>query len=185
LTDSATNARVILEVSGTDEGSLGSVVKAKIDQAKNSDSADQCKPAVCWYVSRTPKLRFGSTMEIAELIERVTKAILHAESFVPGSFEAQSAFRDVSTLEEDIAAATSSRDVEGALARVGAVSAAIKAGEYLRALQLGRRYVGELVGVKAQARLQQLLEEAERETQRAAADEPQVAPVTFHLRSAA
>jgi len=124
-------------------------------------------------------------MELAELNDRVTEAILRAESFVPGSFESQQAFRDVSNLEEDIASATTASDVEGAIARLGAVSAAIKAGEYLRALQLGGRYANHLVGFRAHARLLQLIEEAERETERGAADEPLVAPVTFHLRSAA
>jgi hypothetical protein len=58
LTDSTTNTRVILEVSGTDEGSLGSVLKAKINQAKNSDWADQCKPAACVVRFKDPRVSF-------------------------------------------------------------------------------------------------------------------------------
>jgi len=58
LTDSANNTRVILEVSGTDEGSLGSALKAKIRQAQDSVWADQCNPAACVVRFKDPRASF-------------------------------------------------------------------------------------------------------------------------------
>lgn len=123
-------------------------------------------------------------MDLGELNAKVTAAILRAEALRSGTLESQSAFREVSALEESIAALTSAKDVEGEIARLGAVAAALSAGESLRALQLARRYTADDLSAKIRAKLDELVKEAELETQRAAAIEPNVEPVKFHLRAA-
>jgi len=101
-------------------------------------------------------------MDLDELNAKVTAAILHAESLPLGSMDAQSAFREVSNLEETIAALASANDVEGEIARLGAVSGALSAGEALRALQLARRYGSDALSSAARAKLDELRKEADR-----------------------
>jgi hypothetical protein len=123
-------------------------------------------------------------MDLDELNAKVTAAILYAESLPLGSMDAQSAFREVSNLEETIAALASANDVEGEIARLGAVSGALSAGEALRALQLARRYGSDALSFAARTKLDELRKEAEIEIERAALNEPIVEPVRFHLRAA-
>jgi hypothetical protein len=123
-------------------------------------------------------------MNLADLNESVTEAILRAEALAPGSWEAQTAFRDVSEFEEAIASIVSAKEVEGVIARLGAISAALSAGEPLRALQLADRYGGDDLGQKAQSKLSELKAEAESDIQRAVQKELSVEPVRFHLRAA-
>lgn len=101
-------------------------------------------------------------MDLAELNRHVTSAIFRAERLVEGSWEAQAAYREVSVLEEAIARQTGVAEIEGVLAREGAVRAAMRAGECLRALSLATRYLEE-EGAPShlQAELTKLQREAE------------------------
>ncbi len=81
-------------------------------------------------------------MTLDELYERVTEAILRAETLEDegNSAEAQGAYLAVSLLEAQIAERLSAAGAEGAIARRGAVRAAQKAGERARADALAERY---------------------------------------------
>jgi hypothetical protein len=122
-------------------------------------------------------------MSLDELNRRVTNAILRAESLPAGSRDAWAAFREVSALEESIAALVPPDDIEGERARLGAVTTALSAGEPLRALQLAERFLAEKLAPEVAGRLYQLVKEADAEIVRAGADEPTVIPVTFTLRA--
>ncbi|HSK04037.1 MAG TPA: hypothetical protein VK932_22440 [Kofleriaceae bacterium] len=123
-------------------------------------------------------------MSLDELNRRVTNAIVRAESLPAGSREAWEAFREVSALEESIALRLPPDDLEGEIARLGAVTAALSAGEPLRALQLAARFLAENLAPEVAEKLRQLVKEADAELVRAASDEPTVRPVTFTLRAA-
>jgi hypothetical protein len=123
-------------------------------------------------------------MSLDDLNRRVTNAIVHAESLPAGSTGAWEAFREVSALEEAIATLVPPDDIEGEIARLGAVTAALSAGEPLRALQLSQRFLSERLAPEIAGKLGQLAGEAEAELMRAASDEPTVKPVTFTLRAA-
>jgi hypothetical protein len=123
-------------------------------------------------------------MGLDELNRSVTSAILRAESLVPGSWEAERAFRDVADLEEEIASIVGARAVEGEVARLGAVTAAMSAGDLLRAVQLAERYLVDALSDGARAKLRDLHVEAEAEIRRAAIGAPDVDPVPFTLRAA-
>jgi hypothetical protein len=123
-------------------------------------------------------------MSLDELNRRVTNAIVRAESLPAGSRDAWEAFHDVSALEESIAATVPPDDIEGEIARLGAVTAALSAGEPLRALQLAERFLSESLAPEIAEKLRQLVTEADAELVRAATDEPTVVPVTFTLRAA-
>jgi hypothetical protein len=101
-------------------------------------------------------------MDLAELNRQVTSAIFRAERLAEGSWEAQAAYREVSVLEEAIARQTGAAEVEGVIAREGAVRAALRAGECLRALSLATRYLEEDgVPSRLRAELTELQREAE------------------------
>lgn len=123
-------------------------------------------------------------MNLEELNHSVTSAILRAEALKANSWEAQRAFREVADLEEEIATIVGARTAAGEIARLGAVTAALSAGEPLRALQVGERYVADGLSAGARAKLDQLLAEAEADIVRRAADAPNVDPVRFTLRAA-
>lgn len=123
-------------------------------------------------------------MSLDELNHRVTNAIIRAESLSAGSREAWEAFHEVSVLEEAIALLAPPDDIEGEIARLGAVTAALSAGEPLRALQLAERFLSEGLALEVGAKLRQLANEADAELARAATNEPTVMPVTFTLRAA-
>ena len=80
-------------------------------------------------------------MDIESLYPLVTEAIRRAEIFddlnAPG---ARDAHRDVSLLEEQIATLLPASNTEGAIARRGAVRAAIAAGDFQRAEALAARF---------------------------------------------
>lgn len=99
-------------------------------------------------------------MTLAELNQRVTDAITLAESLPKDSPGCWAAFREVSALEERIALLTDADDVEGEIARLGAVSAALSANEPLRAVQLGEAYQQERLAQDIKARLAALVHEA-------------------------
>jgi uncharacterized small protein (DUF1192 family) len=88
-------------------------------------------------------LRF--TTEDASRLEAlnglVTNAIYTAEHSPAGSTEAKDAFLAVSQLEEKIALLTAPNELEGEIARVGAVRAAINADSALRAMCLADLYL--------------------------------------------
>lgn len=76
------------------------------------------------------------------LYPMVTEAIRKAETLKDlGAPGAAAAFLDVSLLEEKIAETLPPTDPEGAVARRGAVRAALSAGEFGRARQLVERYL--------------------------------------------
>lgn len=102
-------------------------------------------------------------MSIEELYPLVTEAIRRAETLedlrAPG---ARSAYLDVSMLEERVAQTLPPSDPEGALARRGAVRAALAAKELSRAQLLVERFIAESgVDSALRADLLRLSEQAE------------------------
>lgn len=83
-------------------------------------------------------------MDLDSLYPLVTEAIRRAEVLddlnAPG---AAAAYLDVSLLEAKLADLLPATDVEGAIARRGAVRAAIAAGDLARARELSSRYASE------------------------------------------
>jgi hypothetical protein len=74
----------------------------------------------------------------------VTEAIFRAEALArTGSKDAASAYAEVSRYEDALAALHPADDVEGAVARTGAVTAALRAGQYERARDLATRYAAD------------------------------------------
>lgn len=79
-----------------------------------------------------------------ELNDYVTAAILRAERLADErSAEAANAYGDVSRIEEALAALSPADDLEGAVARVGAVTAALRASQFDRASSLAQRYCAD------------------------------------------
>lgn len=87
---------------------------------------------------------FEAKMTAEELYPLVTEAIRRAETLedlhAPGTAKA---YLDVSLLEEKIAETLPASDPEGAVARRGAVRAALSAREYGRARELIERFIAE------------------------------------------
>jgi hypothetical protein len=83
-------------------------------------------------------------MDIKTLYSLVTEAIRKAEAMedlkAPGD---RDAYLDVSLLEERIASLLPALGEEGAIARCGAVAAAIDAHDFARAAELAARYLAE------------------------------------------
>lgn len=102
-------------------------------------------------------------MSLDELNACVTSAILHAEAEPVGSLEACRAFGLVCDLEVEIATQTKPDSLEGEIARLGAVEAALSSGDPLRALDLACRYKEEGPDAPILERLGSLAERAERE----------------------
>jgi pyruvate-formate lyase-activating enzyme len=117
-----------------------------------------------------------------DLNARVTDAILRAERLPADSFEALAAFREVWQLEAAIASITPPDDVEGEIARVGAVTAALSAREPLKALQLIDQYRHETLAHEVLEKLNTLQAEAQAELSNVRA--ATVRPVRFKLRAA-
>ena len=102
-------------------------------------------------------------MDIELLYPLVTEAIRRAETLedlgAPGT---RSAYLDVSLLEEKIAEVLPISDPEGALARGGAVRAALAAKEVARARQLCERFLMEAeADSELRTELRDLLKQAE------------------------
>ena len=123
-------------------------------------------------------------MDLAELNRSVTNAIIRAEALPPRTWEAQRAFREVADLEEEIATIIGARTAAGEIARLGAITAALSAGEPLRALQLGERYLADGLSEGSRAKLRELLAEADAEIGRDAISAPHVSPVRYSLHAA-
>jgi hypothetical protein len=105
-------------------------------------------------------------MSLEFLYPLVTEAIRRAEFLedlhAPGVY---TAYSDVSLLEEKVAELLPASDPEGALARRGAVRAALAARELGRARQLAERFLAEAQGdAEVQAGLRRLFEETEHST---------------------
>lgn len=124
-------------------------------------------------------------MELDELNARVTEAILRAERLPRGSDQAQAAFREVGRIEEAIAELTPVHDLEGEIARLGAVTAALSAAEPLRALWLVDRYLAEGLSSEAMAKLEALRVEANADIADGVSKVPPVRPVRYTLQQAA
>lgn len=114
-----------------------------------------------------------------ELHAQVTAAILDAERLPFGSLEARTAFRRVCDVEEHIATLASSETVEGEIARLGAVQAALSADEPLRALQLAEQFAQESLSGPTRAKLEESMRAADAEL--AATEQPRVEPIRFHI----
>jgi hypothetical protein len=119
--------------------------------------------------------------DLDDLNMRVTGAIFRAEHAALGSLIAEAAYREVSTLEEEIARQVGADEIEGALARVGAVTAALRAGDWLRAAQLAEAFSSD---APADLRDQLAGLAAEADAQSRAVAEPDVLPIVFDLRAA-
>lgn len=103
-------------------------------------------------------------MSVDLLYPLVTEAIRRAETLedldAPGT---SAAFLDVSLLEEKIAETLPASEPEGALARRGAVRAALSAGELGRARLLVERFLAETdIDTELRNALQELATQAER-----------------------
>ena len=122
-------------------------------------------------------------MDLAELNRRVTAAITIAEGLPKDSPACWTAFREVSRLEEQIARSTAADDVEGEIARIGAVAAALSANEPLRAIQLGEAYLAEELAEDIAAKIRGMLAEAN-DVLGAFAGDLTVQPVRFTLDAA-
>lgn len=84
------------------------------------------------------------SMDLETLYTLVTEAIRRAESSDdPSAPGARQAYLDVSLLEERIASLLPQSDPEGAIARRGAVSAAIAANDFRRAEELQAKFSAE------------------------------------------
>lgn len=85
------------------------------------------------------------TMALSDLYRAVTEAICRAEALEAGGHErdAAIAYQAVSYIEEEIAELLPASDPEGALARQGAVTAAMSAGAVTRAVALANKYRAE------------------------------------------
>ncbi|HEX3556635.1 MAG TPA: hypothetical protein VIA62_25720 [Thermoanaerobaculia bacterium] len=110
-------------------------------------------------------------MSIESLYPLITEAIRRAETLedlqAPG---ARSAYLTVSLLEERIAEFLPASDPEGALARRGAVRAALTAGEINRAQKLAGRFLAEAdCGAELRDELLHLSEQADTPTRAAKA----------------
>jgi hypothetical protein len=73
----------------------------------------------------------------------VTDAIWRAEEFESLGIPASPAWKEVSAIEEELAKAFPVSEGQGRIARRGAVSAALKAGDYHRAQALTYAYIAE------------------------------------------
>jgi hypothetical protein len=117
-----------------------------IGAGRSSDAQESSSPVERAYSRRLEALN-----------ERVTEAILRAERLPAGSAEAMAAFVEVGALEEQIAEITPAKSLEGDLSRLGAVNAALCAGDPARATELMQRYRAQLTD-EAAAKLTSLLE---------------------------
>jgi hypothetical protein len=124
-------------------------------------------------------------MDLDDLNVRVTDAILRAERVPAGSTEAEEAFREVGRLEESIANITPPEDLEGEIARLGAVTAALSAADPLHALLLVERYLAEGVSREAASKLDALQSRAESMLAETALKAPLVEPVRYTVQRAA
>ncbi len=117
---------------------LAARVRARIAAGKPETNAERI-------VRETPqwvKDHAARGAKLGRLNRDVTAAILRAEH-LPAGPEAALAFLEVSLLEESIARIISPDNLEGAIARQGAITAALSAGGWLRALTLAADYLAQ------------------------------------------
>lgn len=81
--------------------------------------------------------------KLDELNIQVTSAIYQAEHLEDGTAESKNAWLEVSRIEEEIAKITTPIEIEGHIARRGAVSALLEAGETNQARALLTRFISE------------------------------------------
>jgi hypothetical protein len=94
----------------------------------------------------------------------VTEAIWRAEELEARGISTTAAWRDVSAIEEQLAKAFPVSEGQGRIARRGAVSAALKAGDYDRAQSLADAYIAEEAAPDSlKTGLREILEEADHE----------------------
>lgn len=100
-----------------------------------------------------------------ELNTRVTDAIWRAEEFEDrGIHDASNAWAEVSSIEEELAKAFPAREVQGRIARRGAVGAALKAGDPARAHALAEAYLADGTAPDSlKAVLREILEQGNQE----------------------
>lgn len=131
----------------------------------------------------------SETDEIDQLYGRVTTAILLAEKAEGrGNLgQAAAAYLEVSFFEEDIAKLLPASDPEGEIARRGALTAAMSAGQFVRAIELGKQYaLDSAVSPALKQQLDSLRSDAEREARKGARGPILVQPTaTFRLLLAA
>jgi hypothetical protein len=121
-------------------------------------------------------------VEVDTLNTLVTDAIWRAEELEScGRSSAAVAWAEVSTIEEDLARAHSVSEVQGRIARRGAVTAALKARDYTRAYALVDGYLAE---ENAPESLKTELREILEENAQAMADRFQYASRHHSLREA-
>src|SRR5690606_33475554 len=82
------------------------------------------------------------TMNLDELNTRVTELIYRAKNLQEG-LERTQVFHDISVCEEQIAKLLGANLLDGRLARLGAVTAAISANDPRRAVELATTYIAE------------------------------------------
>lgn len=105
-------------------------------------------------------------MDLEFLYPLISETIRRAETLEDaGAPGAKSAYLDLSLLEERVAEVLPAADPEGALARRGAVRAALAAGDLARARRLTERFLAERdADAGSSTEIAQLLEQAERAT---------------------
>lgn len=97
-----------------------------------------------------------------DLNAAVTTAIFRAEQLVPEEPAYREAWRRVSEIEEELAVCASVSEVEREIGMVGAVQAAIKAGDRERAHLLLRNYLARANGDVVRERLEELRHDSSR-----------------------
>ena len=107
-----------------------------------------------------------TTDEIDQLYGRVTIAIMVAEKAEAAGSKAQAAagYLEVSFFEEEIAKLLPAADPEGEIARRGVVTAAMSAGQFVRAVEMANSYAADpAASVPLKDQLAALGRDAERE----------------------
>jgi hypothetical protein len=82
-----------------------------------------------------------------ELREQITNIMMATRGRSVGSPEYRAAYRQISELEEQIAAITDPRDQDGELSRWGAVAAATLSDDRARARALAERFMAEPISM--------------------------------------
>ena len=99
-------------------------------------------------------------METDELNTLVTEAIWRAEELEAGDIAARQAWAEVSSIEEKLANALPASEPQGRIARRGAVQAALKAGDDVRAHALAASYLADEAAPESlRAALREILEQ--------------------------
>lgn len=126
---------------------------------------------------------------VDELNRRVTDAIFRAERAerLGDARDVWLAYMEVSALEEAIAAELPASETQGAIARRGAVTAALSAQEFVRARELASGFLSDpLLPGDLRSQLRALLDEANAAmNELLAGAAPEVIPAPFRFKPAA